>query len=42
MGLFRHLIAWSLVLLMFGVVGKLILRVFLHVKYILTTPYFSI
>lgn len=42
MGLAKHLIAWSLVLLMFGVVGKIVLRIFFHVKYILTTPYFSI
>ena len=42
MGLVRHLIAWSFVLLMFGVVGKIVLRIFFHVKYILTTPYFSI
>lgn len=42
MGLARHLIAWSFVLLMFGVVGKMVLRIFFHVKYILTTPYFSI
>jgi hypothetical protein len=42
MGLARHLIAWSFVLLMFGVVGKIVLRIFFHVKYILTTPYFSI
>jgi len=42
MGLARHLIAWSVVLLMFGVVGKIVLRIFFHVKYILTTPYFSI
>ena len=42
MGLARHLIAWSFVLLMFGVVGKIILRIFFHVKYILTTLYFSI
>ena len=42
MGLARHLVAWSFVLLMFGVVGKIVLRIFFHVKYILTTPYFSI
>jgi hypothetical protein len=42
MGLVKHVIAWSFVLLMFGVVGKIVLRIFFHVKYILTTPYFSI
>ena len=42
MGLVRHVIAWTLALLMFGIVGKIILRIFFHVKYILTTPYFSI
>jgi len=42
MGVFRHVVAWSFVLLMFGVVGKIILRIFFNVKYILTTPYFSI
>jgi hypothetical protein len=42
MGLVRHLVAWSFVLLMFGVVGKIVLRIFFDVKYILTTPYFSI
>jgi hypothetical protein len=42
MGLARHLVAWSFVLLMFGVVGKIVLRIFFHVKYILITPYFSI
>jgi hypothetical protein len=42
MGLLRHVIAWTLVLLMFGVFGKIILRLFFHVKYLVTTPYFSI
>jgi hypothetical protein len=42
MRLVRHVIAWSLVLCMFGVVGKVILRFFFNVKYILTTPHFSI
>jgi hypothetical protein len=42
MGLVKHVIAWSFVLLMFGVVGKIVLRIFFHVKYIVTTPYFSI
>jgi len=42
MGVLRHVVAWSFVLLMFGVVGKIILRIFFNVKYILTTPYFSI
>jgi uncharacterized transporter YbjL len=42
MGWIKHLIAWSLVLLMFGIVAKIILRTFFHVKYILTTSYFSI
>jgi hypothetical protein len=42
MGVIKHLIAWSLVLLMLGIVTKIILRTFFHVKYILTTSYFSI
>ena len=42
MGVFRHVVAWGFVLFMFGVVGKIILRIFFNVKYILTTPYFSI
>jgi hypothetical protein len=42
MGIVRHVVAWGLVLLMFGVVGKIVLRIFFHAKYIVTTPYFSI
>jgi len=42
MGLVRYVTAWTLALLMFGVFGKIILRLFFHVKYLVTTPYFSI
>jgi hypothetical protein len=42
MGILKHLIAWSIVWLMLGVVAKMILRIFFHVKYIFTTSYFSI
>ncbi len=42
MGAVRYLTAWTLALLMFGVAGKMALRLLFHVKYILTTPYFSI
>ena len=42
LGILKHVLAWSIVLLMFGVVAKMILRIFFHVKYIFTTSYFSI
>lgn len=42
MGWIRFLFAWTLVLLMFGVFAKILLRLFFHVKYLVTTPFFSI
>lgn len=42
MGWVRFLFAWTLVLLMFGVFAKIPLRLFFHVKYLVTTPFFSI
>lgn len=42
MGSARFLLAGSLVLLMLGIVGKIILRVFFHVKYIIDTNIISI
>ena len=42
MGRVRYLIAWGLALFMFGVVAKMCLRLAFGVKYILTTPYFSV
>jgi hypothetical protein len=38
----RHTVTWLLVLMMFAVIFKMILRIFFNVKYILATPYFSI
>ncbi len=38
----KFICAWILILLMFGVMGKMALRIFLHIKYIVSTPYFSI
>jgi len=42
LGLRRYLITLGLTLLMFGVIIKIMLRIFFNVKYILATPYFSI
>jgi len=42
LGFVRYLIASTFVLLMFGVMFKIVLRLAFHVKYIITTPYFSI
>jgi len=42
MGLVRYVIAWSLALLMAGVVGKIVLRLAFGVKYIVSTHAFSI
>ncbi len=42
MGAPRYLIAWGLVWMMFFVVMKIILRLFFHIKYILTMKWFSI
>lgn len=42
LGLFRYLTTILLILLMFGTIIKIILRLFFHVKYIITTPFFSI
>ncbi len=42
MGIIRHLISWGMVMLMFGIVGKMILRIFFHVRYIFASSHFSI
>lgn len=42
MGMQRHVMTWILILLMFAVIIKIVLRIFFHIKYILVTPYFSI
>ena len=42
MGALRYITASVFVLMMFGVIVKIILRIFFHVKYIISTPYFSI
>lgn len=42
MGWVRFLMGWTVVLLMFGVFAKILLRLFFHVKYLVSTPYFSI
>jgi hypothetical protein len=42
LGFGRHIITWGLILLMFSLAIKIILRIFFHIKYILVTPYFSI
>jgi hypothetical protein len=42
LGPVRYIIACTFVLLMFGVIGKILLRLLFHVKYIITTPYFSV
>jgi hypothetical protein len=42
MGAARYLTAFTLVLLMYGVVVKIILRLVFNIRYILTTPWFNI
>lgn len=42
LGFVKHVITWTLVLLMFSVIIKMVLRIFFHIKYILITPWFSI
>ncbi len=42
LGLFRYLTTMVLILLMFATIIKIVLRIFFHVKYIITTPFFSI
>ena len=42
LGAFRYITTMMLILLMFGTIIKVIFRLFLHVKYIIVTPYFSI
>ncbi len=42
LGFGRYMITWLLILLMFALIVKIVLRIFLHIKYILETPYFSI
>ncbi len=42
MGAVRYITAFTLVLLMYGVVVKIILRLVFNVRYILTTPWFNI
>jgi hypothetical protein len=42
MGRIKFVVAWTLALFMFGILGKIILRVFFHVKYIINTSIISI
>ncbi len=42
LGPFRYITTMVLILLMFGTIIKVVLRLFFHVKYIIVTPYFSI
>lgn len=42
MGGYRYLLAWVLALVMFGLLGKVVLRLLFDVKYIIHTPYLSI
>lgn len=42
LGAFRYLTTMILILLMFGTIIKIVLRLFFHIKYIIVTPYFSI
>lgn len=42
LGLIRYLTTFVLFLLMYGVIIKIVLRVFFQIKYIVATPYFSI
>ncbi|MFZ5569956.1 MAG: hypothetical protein ACOZF0_06105 [Thermodesulfobacteriota bacterium] len=38
----KFLFAWVLILLMFSIPGKMLLRIFFHLKYIITTTHFSV
>ncbi len=38
----RYLVETSLILMMFGVLGKIVLRLLFNIKYILVTPWFNI
>lgn len=42
MGAWRYLTAWTLLLLMYSIVIKMILRLFFGIKYVLATPWFNI
>ncbi len=42
LGPFRYFTTMVMILLMFGTIIKIVLRLFFHVKYIIVTPYFSI
>lgn len=42
LGFFRYVTTMVFILLMFGTIIKIVLRLFFHVKYIIVTPYFSI
>jgi hypothetical protein len=42
LGPFRYITTMVMILLMFGTIIKIVLRLFFHVKYIIVTPYFSI
>ncbi len=38
----KFMLAWMLILLMFGIPGKMLLRIFWQVRYLITTTHFSI
>lgn len=42
LGFGRYMTTWILILLMFLIIIKIVLRIVFHIKYILITPYFSI
>jgi hypothetical protein len=42
LGLVRYTIQTVLILMMFGVLGKVLLRLLFNIKYILVTPWFNI
>lgn len=42
LGFRRYMTTWILILLMFAVILKIVLRIVFNIKYILVTPYFSI
>lgn len=42
LGFVKHVITWTLILLMFSVIIKMAARIFFNIKYILVTPWFSI
>lgn len=42
MGPVRYVLAWTMALLMYGVVFKMALRLFLGIKYVLVTPWFKV